>query len=131
MATVGSTILALADSDPRAQIERPEAALDCALSEFGCDGWLVPERAGVRMRNGDLAGLCPKRQVHSAIAGRSDEASRIIKWFGRRFYDANPGYQAGSAMTVLIFDLRSGRGIPASEAVQPKAQPKAKAAAKA
>ena len=93
----GETLLALLDkAAPTTGTERPKNAFDCALKDFGCTGWTVPQFAIIKAPNGQLIGLCPRREQHATIAKNDAQARLIVARLASLFRATNPNYEVGS-----------------------------------
>jgi hypothetical protein len=81
---------------------RPDDALNCALSEYSCDGWFTPRYASIIMTDGTRLGLCPKAQRHLQIAAGNPEAARVRGALTGAFNAQNPDYVVGSGAKTKI-----------------------------
>jgi hypothetical protein len=78
------------------QANRPADAFNCALADYGCDGWTRPQFAILKAPDGTLVGLCPRREQHAQLARVNSEAATIVGRLAGLFRQVNPGYQIGS-----------------------------------
>ncbi len=95
---MASKVLELLDqvAPPATVTPRPAGAFDCALAEFGCSGWTLPQFAVFKAADGTLVGLCPRRETHAQIARGDKDAATIVGRLAGLFRRANPDYVIGS-----------------------------------
>lgn len=97
-----SQILALLDkAAPQTSSTRPKDAFDCALSEYGCDGWVKPEYAVLKVGI-KLVGLCPRQEIHNQIAAGSKEAATVRGRITSRFRANAIASQATASQAATV-----------------------------
>ncbi len=95
---MASKILALLDQvDPTAaSAPRPAGTFSCALAEFGCEGYVAPQFAVFKLKDGTMVGLCPRFETHKTIAAGDPEAATIRGRLVSAFRRKNPDFVVGS-----------------------------------